>query len=176
MSSTYLDLSLRANGREVFTTVEHPSSSEAARTLKNGQNNVSKTLGPSTTPAIEKSPISRTLTIAGGGTTIDLTAAAVLALPSSATRTADMTGKKLIAAVFRGDDDNAAVVNVAPGASNGYAMFGAGNDIDVKPGETIVKFFSAVASSCPAVAGGAKNIDIAGTNGDVLYFDLYFGT
>ena len=176
MSSTYLDLTLRANGREIFTTAEHPASSEAARTLKNGQNNVNKTFGPTSTPAIEKSPISRIITLAGSPITIDLTAAAVLALPSSATRTADMSGKKLVAMVARADDENTDPITIGEG-TNGYPLFGVGVLPEILPGECLAKWFANVASGLPAVSGGVNDeIEIDGTSGDILYLDLYFGT
>jgi hypothetical protein len=177
MSSTYLELTLRANGREVFTTAEAPSArTEAERTLKCGQNNVNKTLSPSTTPAIEKSPISRTITLAGSPVSIDLTAAAVLALPAAATRTVDMAGKKLVAIIARGDDDNTDPITIAEG-TNGYPVFGAGVVLPVLPGETVVKYFSTIASGHPAVSGGVNDeIEIDGTSGDILYLDLFFGT
>jgi hypothetical protein len=178
MSSHYLDISLRANGREVFTAAEAPAAaSEAARTLKCGQNNFSVTHGPATTPAITGPPISRKITLAGSIETIDLTAAEVLALPSAAARTFDFTGKKVVAVVLRAGDANAAVITVAPGATNPYPLFGAGNTIEVPKGMALaLGCKGSVAAQLPPVAAAVKDIDIDGTSGDILYIDLYLGS
>jgi hypothetical protein len=71
---------------------------------------------------------------------------------------------------------NVAAVNVAPGASTPYPLFGTGNDVDVDRGETLGKCFGGIASNKPAVSPTVKNIDVSGTLGDVLYIDLYLGT
>jgi hypothetical protein len=177
MSSTYLDLKLRADAREIFTAGEAPSArNESERTLRGGQAPAGQTLGPDSTPAIEGPPISRQITLAGSTVTIDLTAAAVLALPGSASRTHDFSAKKVVCVVLRADGDNADPITVAPGVSNPYAIFGASKDIDIAPGMTVAAFFADVPSSLPAVAGGAKEIDISGTTADILYVDLYLGT
>lgn len=176
MSSHYLVISLQANGREVFTAAEAPAAgSEAGRTLKCGQNNFSVSLGPTTTPAITGPPISRKLTLVGSDT-INLTAAAVLALPGSATRTFDFTGKKLVRVVLRADDENADPIVITEGASNPYPLFGAAGSVELQPGEDLTKGFRSVASSLPAVAALVCEIDITGTAADILYIDLYLGT
>lgn len=106
-----------------------------------------------------------------GADTIDLTSVA-----TALDTTTDMTGKKVVAAIFRCPDDNAALMNVAPGASNAYALFGTGNDIDIRPGQRIAFTFVDVASPLATVSGSAKNIDVTGTSGDVLEFILLLGT
>lgn len=106
-----------------------------------------------------------------GADTIDLTSVQTALDPA-----ADMTGKKVVAAIFRCPADNAAAINVAPGASNGYALFGAGNDVNVAPGMVVAFAFDGVASPLPAVSGSAKNIDVSGTATDVLKYMLLLGT
>lgn len=162
---------------EEFTAAEVPSAgSVSERTLRSGKgNDANLSLSESTTPAVNKAAISKTVTISGT-ITIDLTAVAAAAIPAAATRTVDLTGGKLVAFNMRAASANVAAINVAPGASNPYPMFGTGNDLDVKPGEQIAGSFRDVASSKPAVAGAVKTIDISGTNGDILYLDLLFGT
>jgi hypothetical protein len=176
MSNTSLVVNLALNGQEAFTAAEAPTGATvASRTVQVTGSNVSATLDSTTTPKVEISPVIRRITISGT-TTIDLTAAAGLSLPVAASRTIDATGKKLVAWSISCPITNAGVVNVAPGASNGYALFGSGNDIDISPGETVKGVINGVASGKPAVSASAKNIDITGTNNDVVLIELYFGT
>jgi hypothetical protein len=178
MSSTYLDLAFRVSGREVFTAAEAPAAaSESERTLRCGQHNLSRTYGPTTVPAITGPPVSRTITLGSGITTIDLTNAAVLALPGNATRTFDFVAKRVVGFILRtATTNNSAGVNIAPGAANPYPLFGAGNDITLLPGSRLQFGFDGIASGLPAVSGTAKSIDLTGTSGDVVYVDLYLGS
>lgn len=176
MPNTFLTANLALSGSEVFTAAEAPTGASAAqRTLAVTGADLAVTLDSQTTPKVETPPIVRRVTISGT-TTIDLTAAAGAALPLAASRSIDATGKRLVAMRLSCPITNSGAVNVAPGASNGYAPLGSGNDIDVRPGETIISIISGVASGKPAVAGSAKNIDITGTTNDVILVELYFGT
>lgn len=179
MSSTYLDLGLRVAGREIFTTTEAPAAAnEAARTLSTGQHSFQKTLGPSTTPALTKPLVSREITLTSAViTTVDLAAIAALALPAGATRTVDLTGAKVVAILIRTKNtNNAAGVNIAPGAANPYPLFGTGNDITLLPDCELVMAFRETASALPAVAAAVKEIDLTGTTGDVVWLEIYAGT
>ena len=177
MSVTRAQINLSVLASEEFTAVEAPGAATVSeRTLKAGGGNAaSLQLNATSTPALTKPPISKEITIAGT-ITLDLTAIAAAAIPAAATRTVDLTGAKVVAFTLRGKSTNVAAINVAPGSSNPYPMFGTGNDIDVKPGLQISGSFRDVASTMPAVSSTVKNIDISGTNGDVLYLDLLFGT
>lgn len=176
MSNVSIVANLALSGQEVFDVTEAPSGgSQAARTLTITGRDVSTTLDSTTTPKVEISPIVRKVTISGT-TTIDLTAAAGVSLPAAASRSIDASAKKLVAARLSCPTTNVGAVNVAPGASNPYPLFGTGNDVDIKPGETVVKIVSGVASSYPAVSGTVKTLDITGTTNDVLFVELYFGT
>lgn len=176
MSNVSLVANLSLAGAEAFTAAEAPTGgTQGARTLNITGADISTTLDGSSTPKIEVSPTVRKITISGT-TTIDLTAAAGVALPISASRTVDNTGKKLVAVRLSCPSTNAGAVNVAPGGSNPYPLFGTGNDIDVKPGQTIIAGIFGVASSYPAVSGTVKNLDVTGTTNDVLNVELYFGT
>lgn len=176
MSNVSIVANLSLAGQEVFDATEAPSGgSQAARTLAITGRDVSTTLDATTTPKVEVSPIVRKVTISGT-TTIDLTAAAGVALPAAASRTVDTSGKRLVALRLSCPTTNAGVVNVAPGGSNPYPLFGSGNDIDVRPGETVVKIINGVASGYPVVSGTAKNVDITGTTNDVIHVEAYFGT
>lgn len=164
---------------EQFTAAEVPSASTVSeRTLRSGKGNDAQlAFSESSTPAVTKPAISQKITLGGSATVIDLTAVAAAAIPAAATRTVDQTGGKLVSFNLRADSENTDPITVGPGASsNTYNLFGAGKDIDIEPGFQIGGTFRDVASSLPAVAAGAKNIEVSGTSGDILYLDLLFGT
>lgn len=176
MSNVSLVANLALSGSEVFDATEAPTGgSQASRTLAITGRDISATLDATTTPKVEVSPVVRKITISGT-TTIDLTAAAGVALPIAAARTIDNTGKKLVAFRFSCPTTNAAAVNIAPGASNPYPFAGTANDVDVKPGQTLIGVVNGVASSFPAVSSTVKTLDITGTTNDVVHVELYFGT
>jgi hypothetical protein len=174
-STTTVSVNLRINGQEVHDAADVPSAAnQAQRTVNTGGNDLSQTLSSTSAPSITKPPISRKVTIGGSPTDLDLTAIQGLTIPSGATRTLDMTGAKLVAAVFRAADANTGAVTVGPSGSNDYALFGSGNDIEVPKGLQI-NISSRIAAQLPAVSGTAKIIRLSGTSGDIIYVDLYFG-
>lgn len=175
-SSTTVAVNLRVNGQEVHDAADVPSAAnQAQRTVNTAGNDLSTTLNATSTPAVTKPPISRKITIGGSPTDLDLTAIQGLTVPAGATRTLDMTGAKLVAAVFHAASANTGAVTIGPSGSNDYALFGASNDIDLPKGMQI-NLCHRIASQLPAVSGTAKIIRISGTSGDILYVDLYFGT
>lgn len=179
MSTKRAQFTLSLTASEEFTAAEAPGAGTVSeRTLKVGAgNNLSQQLTESSTPAITAAPISLEITIGGAATTLDLTAITGGVLPPSATRTIDLTGKKLVGYNLRAADDNADPITIGVGAAaDPYPIFGAGRDKDIEPGEQAAGCFRGVASSKPAVAAGVKEIEIDGTAADVLYLDLYFGT
>jgi hypothetical protein len=178
MSATKLNATIRLSGSEIFTADEAPSAATAQqRTLNLGANTkLVKQLGASSTPAITKPPASLQLTLGSGVTTIDLTAIAGLATPG-ATRTLDMTGAKLVAAIISAGADNTNDVLVDGAVTTPYPLFGTGKSMLLKPGEVLAKCFNGVASTMPAVSGTVKNIGVSSGNaGDTVDIDLYFGT
>jgi hypothetical protein len=176
MSTKRAQFNLSFTGSEEFTAAEVPGAGTVSeRTLKVGAGNtLANQVSETGTPLISGAPVSLTVTIAGP-ITLDFTALAAAVLPPSATRTVDMTGKKLIGMHLRAKSDNAAVITVTPG-TDPYPIFGTAKDIDVPPGASVALCFRDVASSLPAVAAGVKDVDFSGTNDDVLYVDLFFGT
>lgn len=178
MSAKLANITIELDASEVLTAAEAPSaSSDLERTLRAGAaTRVSAQLTGSTTPKLDKDLISLELTMTGSAVTVNLTSVAGLVNPPSATRTVDVTGGKLVGYACKAKSTNVAAINIAPGSSNPYPLFGSGNDQDLKPGQVVGSTFDAVATSYPAVSGTVKNIDISGTSGDVLYIDLYFGT
>lgn len=107
-----------------------------------------------------------------GADTIDLTA-----VQTALDAAADMTGKKVVAAIFRCPSTNADPINIAPGASNPYLLFGSGNDVTIPPGMVVALAPEEdVASPFAAVSGSAKTLDVTGTATDVLKFQILLGT
>lgn len=174
-STTTVSVNLRINGQELHDLADVPSAAnQAQRTVNTGGNDLSQTLTATSTPAVTKPPISRKITLGGSPTDLDLTAIQGLAIPAGATRSIDMTGAKLVAAVFRAADANVGAVTVGLSGSNDYAPFGAGNEIDIPKGLQI-DISSRIAAQLPAVSSTAKIIRLSGTSGDIIYVDLYFG-
>lgn len=124
---------------------------------------------PASTIPVDR-PSYKTYTIGGGGTVdIDLTALA------GSQDAIDATGKKVQLAFFVSREGNA-VVTVGPGASNGYALFGAGNEVDFyshadRPGVLLV--FQP--EGLPDVSGSAKIITLTGTAGQEVDGVIWVG-
>lgn len=133
----------------------------AVRTITHDGMNRTITPTPTTVVSIFRK------TMSGGAATIDFTA-----LPTTNGATVDATGLKLQVAMFTVPSTNANGVNIGPGASNGYDIWGASNDITLAPNNTNCTYF---ADASPDVASGDKTIDIAGTGSQVLDCLLVFG-
>lgn len=115
-------------------------------------------------------------TIGAGDTTIDLTSDAPVmgavdgsGLPEASE---DLTGKKLQAVIVETPTANAAAVTVKPAAANGYALWGATNEVDFLPHTNLMMVCQD--SDQPAVAAGAKDIVLSGTQNDVINLILVF--
>jgi len=123
-------------------------------------------LAGTTTPPVEKhASLSKALT--AGAATIDLTAIA------GQFGNVNFTGLKLQAMLLKNSSSNG-TITVSKGASNGYGLDsgGATFTIPVAPGATVVFFFD---DEPPDVAGGAKNLDLAGTGTQSLQMTLVAG-
>jgi hypothetical protein len=174
MSTSTADVALLLTVQEILSAAEAPATSEElARTLTYSAFNGRQKLSSTSTPALDSPPAARAITLAGSTVTLDLTA---MNLARSASETYDFTGKKLIAAIFKANSANVAAITIAPGASNAYAVFGTAKDIIIGPGRLEAFAFLSLGSDLPAVAAGAKNIDISGTSGDKLDVLLLFGS
>lgn len=172
MSSTNATISIQLQANETFTAVEVASgSNESDRTMKSVVK-LASTLTSTTTPSITKPPVYKSLAATA---TIDLTAVQAAAMPNSATRSVDMTGAKVVGVILKAGAANAAAVNIAPGASNPYPLFGTANDIDLKPGMVVAFGFNAVASGLPAVSSTVKTIDVTITGSDTVEILLLLG-
>lgn len=109
-----------------------------------------------------------TVTLSSGTGSIDLTA-----LPGiTADETVDMTGLKVQFIKFTAPAANANVVNVAEGASNGYALLGASFTLGLLPGQELLVSAN---DAAPDVASGDRILDITGTGSQELDYAVYAG-
>jgi len=172
MSTNTLVVSLAMNSQEVLDAADFPGASGSGdRTLRSSGFNTTDTLNSTSTPALEKTPAIIEVTIGGSPTVIDLSAVDI-----GVGRTADMTGKKLVAYQFKAAIGNAGNVTVGPDGTNGYDLFGASGLHVFVPGETLGAIITGVATAKSAVAAADLRINIAGTSGDVIDVALWFGT
>lgn len=173
MSATSVEARLQLTASEVLSAAEAPATaSENDRTLRYGGFNTSATLNATSTPAVDSPPAATSITLGGSPTTLNLTA---IALARAAATNYDFTGKKVVGCTLKANAANAANINVAPGGSNPYPLFGTGNDVDVGPGMSLSFVFAGANTNRPAVSGSAKNIDISGTSGDKIDVFFVFG-
>ncbi len=179
MSAHKLGVIAGLSPTEIFTAVEMPqASTESERTIKTTGTKLQADLDDtSSNPKIEKPVYNQQITLAGASQTLDLTALPVAAMPPAATRTVDMTGKRLIACFFHAAAANdSGGMTLKAAAANGYDLFGNGKEYLILPGEVVCAFFYQQPSARDPVAGADKDIDIAGTIGDVIDVVLAFGT
>lgn len=125
------------------------------------------TLDGTTTPAVTKyAAFQQALT--AGAATIDLAD-----MPGdNPGDSVDGTGLKARFVKFRAPEDNAAAITLTAGASNGYDLLGADWSLALAPGEEATH---RLLTTPPTVAGGAKEIDLAGTGTDVLDCEIILG-
>lgn len=116
------------------------------------------TLSADATTAFEK-------VLSAGAATIDLTS-----VPST-TGTQSMSGKSLRTLYIKADADNAGVISIQTGATNGYALFGSSGKITLSPGDS----FGLRISTTNNVDGTHKTIDLAGTGTDSIQALMTFG-
>lgn len=133
-----------------------------SQTVNNDQFN----RGPSILNSTSAPPVSKVSysqqTMTGSAVTVDLSN-----LPGTQDNI-DGTGFKVNVLHLKNNGANSVIV--APGASNAYEMFGAGQSITLPPGaELTVKFNDNLGDIGPT----AKNIDLTGTNGQTC--DVMFG-
>jgi hypothetical protein len=113
-------------------------------------------------------------TLAGSGaasTTIDLTA-----LDDIEGATITAAGKKVQMVRLQAQDTNVDVITVAGGDSDPYELFGAGNSVDIQPGQEVYLYFPDVLPDIGTTSGvTATDIKISGTGGDVLNVEIGIG-
>lgn len=136
--------------------------------------NSSQTLNAGTTVPVTKI-VTFEPTLSAGALTIDLTA-----LTGANGASVTFSGLKLQFMLFNnGTTTNGVVaagsnssVNIAEGASNGYPLFGASNDITIPAGGSFMIYFP---DALADVSGTDKTIDLAGTGTDAFECVLIAG-
>lgn len=124
----------------------------------------SETLTSSSTPPVTKY-YAATVALVAGAKTLTLTSL------TGANGTVDMTGLKI--QVFKIRNNSATnTLNVAEGASNGYPLFGASNDVTL-PANGELMFFAHDGSA--DVAAGDATIDFAGTTTETFNVEILAG-
>lgn len=126
--------------------------------------NTERAINASTTiPATKFSMFTKSMVT--GAATIDLTS-----LVGTNGAAVNATGLKLQVAKFINSSANA--IQIEPGASNGYNIFGASSLFVLAPGQEVLFFGN---EATPDVGSGAKTIDISGTGTQSLKCFLVFG-
>ena len=128
-------------------------------------------LSPTTTPPVTKYSADAVTLDGGGAATIDLTD-----LPGLQAAI-DGTGLKVQLMRIQGATGNGALT-ISPGASNGYELFGAGNDIEYPAGCTRpfkFEFDDKLVDIDSGSGAGEYTIDLAGTVGDVFNIEFLLG-
>ena len=124
--------------------------------------------GPATTiPVTHYSHAEYTLD-GGGAATIDLTA--LLGTQEDI----DATGLKVQLFRVKSNSADNGALTISPGAANPYVLFGAGNSLVYPAGLTLDWPFP-FGDKLADVAAGVKNIDLAGTAGNVFDIEILVG-
>ncbi len=153
----------------VVETFTGPFVSPGDATATFSELNQSETLTASTSVPVTKWA-GYELTLSGGTDTINLAS-----LPGiTAEETVVGTGLKVQAILYRNKSTNANKITLTKGGSSGYGFCASGDSwTDVlSPGQYTLKGNEEAA---PDIAGGARNIDVTGTVGQILQIILALG-
>lgn len=141
------------------------NSSASDRTVTQDQINTTKTLSAGTTPPVTKMIwVNQALT--AGAKTLDLTS-----LTGTNGASVTFSGLKVQSAKFKNPTGNAAMT-IKFGAANPYNLLGASWTLILLAGQEITVYGN---DATPDVAGGAKDIDIAGTGSEIIEVQLVAG-
>lgn len=101
-------------------------------------------------------------TLSAGTDTFDLTALVRSPAPSPV----DFTGLKVKLFKIKADDSNTDDITIKPNVSNGYAIFGATNELDLPPGTTQYLWG---ADKFPTVGATSKDMDVTSAQANAIY-------
>lgn len=149
---------------ELATNV--PAAQAASRKVTHSLFNESATLTSATTPPVTQCAFFEQALTAGAAT-IDLTA-----LPGTNGAVVNGNGLRVRAAKFKNKTSNANPITIKFGASNPYNLLGASWQVILSPGQSVLVYAD---DDAPAIAAGAKNIDLSGTAAQVLEVALVIG-
>lgn len=135
-----------------------------ANIVHDGFNRTDIELNGSSTVPLSKASY-QVYTLSGGAASIDLTALLGVNDVSQ-----DATGLKVQTLIV--DNPSSNPITLSPGASNPYALFGAGNDLVVPAGAVMSFYF---ADQLADVGASAKTIDLSGTGTDTIKIGFGLG-
>tara|TARA_R100000808_G_scaffold20286_1_gene43941 strand:+ start:10032 stop:10565 length:534 start_codon:yes stop_codon:yes gene_type:complete len=106
------------------------------------------------------------ITLGASPYSFDLESAPIIGADSSGSpaATEDLTGNKLFHFEAEAPSTNNGNITIDPTVTNGYTLFGAGNDLVLPPNSKIG--FTCLGSNQAVVSSTVKAIDVSGTNGD----------
>lgn len=155
----------------ITETVEDAPAADGEYVTSKAFNRGSQSLGPSSTPPVTTLSADTWVLDEAGEATIDLTDC-----PGTQGNVGG-TGLKVQAIRIHGGADNGALT-VSPGASNPYALFGAGNSIELPAGfigPLEVRFDDTLDDITDVSGVGASQIDLVGTPGDEFKIEILMG-
>jgi len=172
VSTNTLSAVLNLTGLETLDEADFPAGASAVdRTLRLGGLSFAGELSATTEPALEATAVQINLTIGASPTTIDLTV-----IDIGIGRTADMTGKRLIAWGALASASNAGKITIKPAAAAGYEIFGTSTgEYNVQVGEIITSMVSGAPGQRDQVGASNNYVTISGTEADTMLLGLWFG-
>lgn len=141
------------------------SATDSDRTLRWDGINTELTLNASSTPAVTKF-VRMDQALTAGSATIDLTS-----LTGANDESVTFSGLKVQVAKFKNKSGNAEMT-IKFGVANPYNLLGASWTLKLADGAEITIY---IPEGAPDVAGGAKDIDISGTDSEELEVQLFAG-
>jgi len=150
----------------VLPTAHYPGAvNEEDRIVSNANYGLDEYLRTGTTP-LPAEALVVAITLGGSPYSFDLTAAPIIGadLAGVPAATEDLTGNKLFHFEAQTPSTNAADITLDCTVSNGYLIFGTGNDL-VLPKDSKIAF-TCLSSSMPTIGVSLKAIDVSGTSGD----------
>lgn len=133
--------------------------------VHSGYNKTLNLTGATTPPVSKTASFAKALS--AGAATIDLTA-----LVGTNGAAVDGTGLRVVMCKFQAPAANANPITLKFGAASPYNLLGASWQIVLSPGQEVL--FYGVAAA-PAIAAGAKNIDLSGTGSQAVNCIIVMG-
>jgi len=143
-----------------------PFAASSDKTITHNGLNTNLTLASNSSQPVT-TQVSSEVALVSGAKTLDLTA-----LVGTNSGAISFSGLKVQLAKFKNKSTNANTITLTIGASNGYALLGAGWEITLQPGQEATFFLN---EQAPDVGGSAKTIDVTGTGSQVLQMQLVAG-
>ena len=154
--------------RETLPTADAPSLSRDSKVLNHSAfDRAAVTYDASHTETPVSKGTAHEIAMVEGAATLDLTA-----IPTLYGDTITLNTLKVKSLLLKNPSTNANAITVGEGASNGYELCGSGWQVTLDPGDEIEIWKP---NGGPAVGALAKEIDISGTDTQVLQFSISAG-